>query len=73
MVRTAVAQAAAMAARHPRRIAAAVLTVLAGFGVTAIAIAPLAPDAADLPRRMVTEVVEPEAIAPNWRHWLGMS
>ncbi|TDM05424.1 MAG: peptidase M23 [Ideonella sp. MAG2] len=64
-VRTVVAQAAAAVLRHPRRVAATVLAVLTGFGVTAIAISPLAPDAADLPRRMVTEVVEPEAIAPQ--------
>ncbi|MBX3621762.1 MAG: peptidoglycan DD-metalloendopeptidase family protein [Rhizobacter sp.] len=35
---------------------------LMGFGVTAFGIAPLAPDAADLPRRMVTEIVTPEDI-----------
>lgn len=33
-----------------------------GFGVTAFGIAPLAPDAADLPRRLVTEIVIPEDI-----------
>ncbi|MBC7954592.1 MAG: M23 family metallopeptidase [Cytophagales bacterium] len=33
-----------------------------GFGVTAFGIAPLAPDAADLPRRLVTEIVTPENI-----------
>ncbi|MBT9527847.1 MAG: M23 family metallopeptidase [Rhizobacter sp.] len=33
-----------------------------GFGVTAFGIAPLAPDAADLPRRLVTEIVTPEDI-----------
>jgi len=35
---------------------------LMGFGVTAFGIAPLAPDAADLPRRLVTEIVIPEDI-----------
>ncbi len=35
---------------------------LMGFGVTAFGIAPLAPDAADLPRRLVTEIVTPEDI-----------
>lgn len=31
-----------------------------GFGVTAFGIAPMAPDASDLPRRLVTEMVTPE-------------
>lgn len=33
-----------------------------GFGVTAFGIAPLAPDASDLPRRLVTEIVTSEDI-----------
>nr|WP_284615855.1 M23 family metallopeptidase [Rubrivivax pictus] len=41
--------------RHPRRVAAGVCTVLAGFAVTAFGIAPMAPDAAELPQRLVTE------------------
>jgi murein DD-endopeptidase MepM/ murein hydrolase activator NlpD len=41
--------------RHPRRVAAAVLTLLGGFAVTAFGIAPLAPDAAALPKRVVVE------------------
>lgn len=45
----------AAAHRHPRRVAAAVLTLLGGFAVTAFGIAPLAPDAADLPKRVVVE------------------
>jgi murein DD-endopeptidase MepM/ murein hydrolase activator NlpD len=43
--------------RHPRRVAAAVCTLLGGFAVTAFGIAPLAPDAADLPQRLVTQDV----------------
>src|SRR5690606_24776886 len=43
-------------ARHPRAIVTAIGAVLLGTGVTAFGIAPLAPDAADLP---VTRVVEP--------------
>ena len=35
---------------------------LAGFGVTAFGIAPLAPDAADIPKRLVTESVTPDGI-----------
>ncbi|RQP26434.1 M23 family peptidase [Albitalea terrae] len=48
--------------RHPRSITTAVVLALAGFGVTAFGIAPLAPDAADLPSRIVTETVTPEGI-----------
>ncbi|MEY4561157.1 MAG: hypothetical protein RLZZ618_434 [Pseudomonadota bacterium] len=35
----------------------AVVVSLMGFGVTAFGIAPMAPDASDLPRRLVTEIV----------------
>jgi murein DD-endopeptidase MepM/ murein hydrolase activator NlpD len=50
--------AAAQALHHHRRgVSAAVLTLLAGFGVTAFGIAPLAPDAADLPVRTIAEPV----------------
>lgn len=35
---------------------------LAGFGVTAFGIAPMAPDAADIPKRLVTEIVVPDGI-----------
>lgn len=59
--------AAARAARefvatYHRGITATVTLALAGFGVTAFGIAPLAPDAAELPRRLVTESVEPEGL-----------
>jgi murein DD-endopeptidase MepM/ murein hydrolase activator NlpD len=47
--------------RHPRRVMASVGTLLLGTGVTAFGIAPLAPDAADLP---VTQVVESLSIEP---------
>ena len=43
--------------RHPRRLGAALTVALAGAGVTAFAIAPLAPDAADLPQRVISESV----------------
>jgi murein DD-endopeptidase MepM/ murein hydrolase activator NlpD len=49
--------------RHPRTLTTLIVTGLMGFGVTAFGIAPLAPDAADLPRRMVTEIVTPEDIS----------
>jgi murein DD-endopeptidase MepM/ murein hydrolase activator NlpD len=48
--------------RHPRAITTAIVVALAGFGATAFGIAPLAPDAADLPSRIVTESVTPEGI-----------
>jgi len=48
---------------HRRGLAATLALALAGFGVTAFGIAPLAPDAAELPRRLVTESVEPEGLA----------
>ncbi|TNF60779.1 MAG: M23 family metallopeptidase [Burkholderiales bacterium] len=44
-----------MVARHHRRIVGGVAAVLLGTGVTAFGIAPLAPDAADLPVRQVVE------------------
>jgi len=52
-------------ARHPRTLAGTALALLMGAGVTAFAIAPMAPDAADLPRRVVTENVTPEDVAPQ--------
>ena len=51
-------QAQTAARRHPRRITAAVLLSLGGFAVTAFGIAPLAPDAAALPKRVVVEQLE---------------
>lgn len=50
------------AGRHPRTLTSVLVAGLMGFGVTAFGIAPLAPDAADLPRRLVTEIVTPEDI-----------
>ena len=43
--------------QHPRSLASTVVLALAGFGATAFGIAPMAPDAADLPRHIVTENV----------------
>ena len=51
-----------MVQQHSRGLTIAVVAVLAGFGATAFGIAPLAPDAADLPRRLVTETVTPVGI-----------
>jgi murein DD-endopeptidase MepM/ murein hydrolase activator NlpD len=43
--------------RHPRRLTAIVVSLLLGSAVTAFGVAPLAPDASELPRRIVTESV----------------
>ncbi|MFM6986219.1 MAG: peptidoglycan DD-metalloendopeptidase family protein [Hydrogenophaga sp.] len=47
--------------RHPRRVMTGIGALLLGTGVTAFGIAPLAPDAADLP---VFTVQEPLSLAP---------
>jgi murein DD-endopeptidase MepM/ murein hydrolase activator NlpD len=49
-------------AAHPRGLTTAVMLSLAGFAVTAFGIAPMAPDASDLPKRIVTENVTPEDV-----------
>ncbi len=50
--------------RHPRRLMAGLGALLLGTGVTAVAVAPLAPDAADLPVQQVVESVTPVLTAP---------
>ena len=57
-VKLALARAEAFAARHPRALTGAVVTLLSGFAITAFGIAPLAPNAADLPQRTLTESVQ---------------
>jgi murein DD-endopeptidase MepM/ murein hydrolase activator NlpD len=52
----------AFAHRHHRSLVAGAAVVLTGFGITAVAVAPLAPDAAALPKRMVSETVVPEGM-----------
>jgi murein DD-endopeptidase MepM/ murein hydrolase activator NlpD len=49
--------------RHRRGIVAAAIALLSGFAVTAFGIAPLAPDAALLPQRLVTETVASEGLS----------
>ncbi|MDO8388558.1 MAG: M23 family metallopeptidase [Polaromonas sp.] len=44
--------------RHPKRITGTLAALLLGTGVTAFGVAPLAPDAADLPVRQVLESVQ---------------
>lgn len=50
---------------HPRRITTGLALLLLGTGVTAFGVAPLAPDAADLPVRQVLESVQPLAAQPQ--------
>ncbi len=45
--------------RHPKRLTGSLAALLLGTGVTAFGVAPLAPDAADLPVYQVLEVVQP--------------
>ncbi|MBK1613736.1 peptidase M23 [Rubrivivax gelatinosus] len=55
-------QAQAFAGRHRRSVIASVVVALGGFGVTAFGIAPLAPDAALLPQRLITQAVTPDDV-----------
>lgn len=48
---------------HARAVNGSVLAGLVGFSALAFGVAPLAPDAADLPQRVVIEEVQPEGIA----------
>jgi len=48
---------------HRRGLAASIAVALAGFGAAAYGIATQAPDASDLPRRLVTESVTPDDVA----------
>ncbi|HSI61305.1 MAG TPA: peptidoglycan DD-metalloendopeptidase family protein [Ideonella sp.] len=58
----ALAPARAFVAAHPRSLSGSVLALLAGFGITAFGIAPMAPDASDLPQRLISEAIAPEAL-----------
>jgi len=49
--------------RHPRSVTSAIVVALAGFGATAFGVSSMAPDAADLPSRIVTESVTPDGIS----------
>lgn len=50
--------------RHPRRLIAGLGALLMGTGITAVAVAPLTPDAADLPVQQVIENVTPLPALP---------
>ncbi len=55
-------QAEAFAAKHPRALTGGVVGVLSCFAITAFGIAPLAPDAQDLPQRQVSEIVTTDSL-----------
>jgi murein DD-endopeptidase MepM/ murein hydrolase activator NlpD len=59
---TAGTRAKRFAAAHTRSLTSTVLLALAGFAATAFGIAPLVPDASDLPKRLLTEIVTPTGI-----------
>lgn len=48
--------------RHQRLVHGSVLAGLVGFSALAFGVAPLAPDAAELPQRLVTEEIVPEGL-----------
>jgi murein DD-endopeptidase MepM/ murein hydrolase activator NlpD len=48
--------------RHHLGIVATAVALMAGFGITAVAVAPMVPDAANLPQRLVVENVVPEGM-----------
>ena len=56
------ANAASFVRTHPRSLTASVLFALAGFGAAAFGIAPMVPDASNLPKRLVTEIVTPDSV-----------
>lgn len=58
-LKTGLTKAEAFSARHPRALTTTVVGLLSGFAVTAFGIAPLVPNAADLPQRTIAEVVQP--------------
>ncbi|MDN3921162.1 M23 family metallopeptidase [Pelomonas sp. PFR6] len=73
----ALARAEAFAARHPRALTATVVGLLSGFAVTAFGIAPLAPNAEDLPQHLLAEPVQTNdleaQLAALAAHKIGLS
>jgi murein DD-endopeptidase MepM/ murein hydrolase activator NlpD len=64
LAQTAIA-AQSLLLKHHRAVLGSTAVLLAGFGVAAFAVAPLAPDASALPQRWVTEAVQPEPVEPQ--------
>jgi murein DD-endopeptidase MepM/ murein hydrolase activator NlpD len=62
-IQTTAQRVEAFAARHPKALTASVVSLLSCFAVTAFGIAPLAPDAAELPTRVVVETLTTPDIA----------
>jgi hypothetical protein len=58
-------EAKAFVMAHRRGIVATGIALLAGCAAAAFAIAPLAPDAATLPQRVIIEAIAPQAVAPQ--------
>lgn len=56
-------RAANFADRHRRTLVGSAVAGLVGFSAVAFGVAPLAPDAADLPQRLVIEEVQPQGVA----------
>ncbi|MBO9686939.1 M23 family metallopeptidase [Roseateles chitosanitabidus] len=56
-VQRSLARAEAFAAKHPRALTGTVVGTLSCFAVTAFGIAPMAPDAEDLPQRVISESI----------------
>jgi murein DD-endopeptidase MepM/ murein hydrolase activator NlpD len=50
---------------HPRSITTGLVAVLFGFAATAFGLSPMAPDASDLPRRMVQQPLLPLDLSPQ--------
>jgi murein DD-endopeptidase MepM/ murein hydrolase activator NlpD len=51
--------------KHHRKVVGSTAAVLAGVGVAAFAVAPLAPDASALPQKWLSQSVQPVAIDPQ--------
>ncbi len=51
--------------RHRFSLLLSIVALLGGTGITAVAVAPLVPDAALLPQRLVTETLQPQDLRPQ--------
>lgn len=76
-VKQALVRTEAFVAKHPRALTGTVLGLLSGFAITAFGIAPLAPNAEELPRRVIAEAVQPNdlqaQLAELAEHQIGLS